>query len=97
MENQQEKKYFCGNGKYIANRKGVSLAINLSKVPKEYLVTSKKGEVWLRLTEWFNDTPDAYGNDTRILVDTFKPKKKEEGAGTFQGTNVQDHGDGLPF
>lgn len=96
MENNQEKKYFCGNGKYIANRKGVSLSINLSKIPAEYIITSKKGEKWLRLTEWFNDTTDQYGNDTRILVDTFKPKKKEEGNGNYNAVSV-DTGDGLPF
>jgi methylase of polypeptide subunit release factors len=96
MENNQEKKYFCGNGKYIANRKGVSLSINLSKIPVEYIITSKKGEKWVRLTEWFNDSQDQYGNDTRILVDNFKPKKKEEGNGNYNAVNI-DTGNGLPF
>lgn len=96
MENNQEKKYFCGNGKFIANKKGVSLSINLSKIPAEYIITSKKGEKWLRLTEWINEAPDTYGNDTRILVDTFKPKKKEEGSASF-GSYTVDSNDGLPF
>jgi hypothetical protein len=90
---EQEKKYFCGNGKFIANKKGVSLSINLSKIPDEYKITSKKGEVWVRLTEWINEQPDQYGYDTRILVDTFKPKKKEETV----NTPIQENEDGLPF
>jgi len=97
---EQEKKYFCGNGKFIANKKGVSLSINLSKIPSEFIITSKKGEKWVRLTEWINEAPDTYGNDTRILVDTYKPKKKEEGSGfsaTTSGYTSQDTGDGLPF
>jgi hypothetical protein len=37
-------------------------SINLSKVKKDKLFTSEKGEKFLNITVWLNDEPDNYGN-----------------------------------
>jgi len=41
-------------------------SINLSKINKEKLFTSEKGDKFLNVSVWINDKKDNYGNDAAI-------------------------------
>lgn len=86
----------------------ITASINLSKVDKNLLFTSKTGEKWLNLSVWLNDTPDQYGNDCAIQQQTGKdgPKiylgngkyyKAKEAEPEPQMEVAPDDDGGLPF
>lgn len=86
----------------------ITASINLSKVDKNLLFTSKSGEKWLNLSVWLNDTPDQFGNDVSIQQKTDKDAPKIYlGNGKYykarepepeQSVNVPPQDDnGLPF
>ena len=67
---------FCGSGKEKFDGNLVSVNINLSKIPKEWIKKDDKGQSWVRLNVWKRkDGADQYGNTHSIQVDTFVPDK----------------------
>ena len=71
--------------------------INLSKIDKKRLFTSEKGEIWLDVSIWENDTPDKYGNDFSIQQSTKKGEEKIYlGNGKYYAGKVEPKQD-MPF
>lgn len=53
----------------------IKLSINLSKIPKDKITTSKSGDKWINLVVWENKEPDKYGYTHSV---TMNKKDKEE-------------------
>jgi len=59
----------------MSNGKLYTGSINLNKVNKNKLFTSKKNEVWLNISIWLNENVDEYGNVISIQQQTKKDEK----------------------
>ena len=88
----------------------LTASINLSKVNKEKLFTSKNLEKWLNISIWLNDEPDKFGNDCSIQQKTDKGedkiflgngkyfvKRDEVNNSLPPGDPLDDPNDNLPF
>lgn len=84
-------------------------SINLSKIDKNKLYTSDKGEKFLNVSVWLNDEIDKYGNiagiqqqtkkdENKIYIGNLKDyKKPEETTKVEEAKVVNNDSDGLPF
>lgn len=50
-----------------------------AKAAHSAFTRSKNGTPYVALTIWLNDTPDQYGNDVKITLNSSKAKKESEG------------------
>ena len=75
---QETKKFYCGNGKFIVNGKGLKMGLCIDRIPAEFITKSKNGERWVNLVAWINSEPDKFGNDASVQVDTYKPEAKQK-------------------
>jgi len=84
-------------------------SIKLSKIDKDRLFTSEKGDKFLNIGIWINDEKDQYGNDASIQQQTKKGEDKiyignlkfyevqnQESANT-NDTPPENGNDDLPF
>lgn len=54
---------------------------------------SKNGTPYLSLTIFVNDSPDQYGNDVKVVLNSTKAKKLSEGM-TYVGNGTTNSGSG---
>ena len=73
---EQQKKIFVGNGKK-QNETWLKSSLCLSDIPQEH-VFEYNGKKYLKVNINVKDTPDQYGKDVSISVDTYKPEQKDE-------------------
>ena len=59
-------------------------SINLSKIPKDKIITGKKGK-YLPVTIVINDEPDQFGNQGPITVAQTKEERESKVAKTYLG------------
>lgn len=56
----------------------IKISVNLSKLPKEKITTSKTGEKWINLILWENrDGVDKFGNTHSLTVSKSKEEKEQ--------------------
>tara|TARA_R110000868_G_scaffold87158_1_gene243982 strand:+ start:2466 stop:2744 length:279 start_codon:yes stop_codon:yes gene_type:complete len=56
----------------------IKISVNLSKLPKEKMTTSKNGEKWINLILWDNkDGVDKFGNTHSLTVSKAKEEKEQ--------------------
>jgi hypothetical protein len=56
----------------------IKISVNLSKLPKEKITTSKTGEKWINLILWENkDGLDKFGNTHALSVSKTKEEKDQ--------------------
>jgi hypothetical protein len=56
----------------------IKISVNLSKLPKDKITTSKTGEKWINLILWENrDGVDKFGNTHALTVSKTKEEKDE--------------------
>lgn len=68
----------------------ITFSINLSKLPKDKMTTSKKGDRYINLVMWENkDGEDQYGNTHTITVANTK-EERNSGAETIYVGNGKD-------
>lgn len=95
---EQKQTVYLGNGKAVANGKGVKIRIYLDKLPKEKIKTDDKGRKFINVVTWENKEPDKYGFTHSMQLDEWE--KPEEAAAsapqTVQATPVGSQDD-LPF
>ena len=65
----------------------IKASINLSEVPKDKIITGKKGK-YLPITITLNDEPDQFGNQGPIVVAQTKEERESKQNKTYLG-NVQ--------
>ena len=65
----------------------IKASINLSNVPKDKIITGKKGK-YLPITITINDEPDQFGNQGPIVVAQTKEERDAKQGKTYLG-NVQ--------
>ena len=68
----------------------IKASINLSNVPKDKIITGKKGK-YLPITITVNDDLDQFGNQGPICVDQSKEERDSKEAKTYLG-NVKVYG-----
>lgn len=79
----KEKDIYCGNGKKkVFNNGGevITASICLSDIPKEHITKSEKNGknyVKIKIRANFNNELDKFGNTHNIVIDTWKPEKKD--------------------
>ena len=62
----------------------IKASINLSNVPKDKIITGKKGK-YLPITITVNDDLDQFGNQGPICVDQSKEERESKEAKTYLG------------
>ena len=56
----------------------IKISVNLSKLPKDKITTSKTGEKWINLILWENkDGVDKFGNTHALSVSKTKEEKDQ--------------------
>jgi len=56
----------------------IKISVNLSKIPKDKITTSKTGEKWINLILWENkDGVDKFGNTHSLTVSKTKEEKDQ--------------------
>jgi len=56
----------------------IKISVNLSKLPKDKITTSKTGEKWINLILWENkDGVDKFGNTHSLSVSKTKEEKDQ--------------------
>jgi hypothetical protein len=56
----------------------IKISVNLSKLPKDKMTTSKTGEKWINLILWENkDGVDKFGNTHSLTVSKTKEEKEQ--------------------
>lgn len=61
----------------------VKMSINLSKIPKKYVYTSKEGHQWINVVAWLNKEPNQWGKDVSVCLDLTSEQRERE----YQGKN----------
>lgn len=73
------EKIYCGSGREKFDGNLVSININLTKIPKEWIKKDDKGQFFVRLNVWRRKNGvDEYGNSHSVEVDTFVPDKSNK-------------------
>jgi len=70
----------------------IKISVNLSKLPKEKITTSKNGEKWINLILWENkDGEDKFGNTHSLTVSKTKEEKEKPNifCGNGKDSNIQ--------
>jgi len=62
----------------------IKASINLSEIPKEKVITGKKGK-YLPIVITLNDEPDQFGNQGPIIVDQTKDERDAKAQKTYLG------------
>ena len=62
----------------------IKASINLSNVPKDKIITGKKGK-YLPITITINDDLDQFGNQGPVIVDQSKEERDAKTAKTYLG------------
>lgn len=71
-----EKTIYCGSGKK-QNETWIKATINIDKI-KDY-IDEYNGTKFVKLNINIKDTPDNYGKDVSLSVDTWKPQEESQG------------------
>ena len=72
---EQKQKIEVGKGKK-RNANWLTVTINPDKI-KDH-VQEYNGNKYVKLNINISDTPDQYGKDVKITIDTYKPETKNE-------------------
>ncbi len=86
-----DKVNYIGSGKK-QNDTWIKASINMDKV--EEFIQEYKGHKFIKLNINIKDTPDQYGKDVSISVDTWKPDKAQAPA---PNTQLEEDDSNLPF
>ena len=70
-----EDKIFVGNGKQVFDNL-ISVSLWLTDIPQEHIF-EYNGKKYIKVNINDKDTPDQYGKDVSISVDTWKPEQQE--------------------
>ena len=62
----------------------IKASINLSEVPKDKIITGKKGK-YLPIAITLNNEPDQFGNQGPIIVEQTKDERDAKAAKTYLG------------
>ena len=62
----------------------IKASINLSEVPKDKIITGKKGK-YLPITITLNTDPDQFGNQGPVCVEQTKDERDSKSAKTYLG------------
>ena len=62
----------------------IKTSINLSEIPKDKIITGKKGK-YLPISISVNDEPDQFGNQGPVIVDQSKEERDAKVAKTYLG------------
>ena len=62
----------------------IKTSINLSQIPKDKIITGKKGK-YLPISISVNDEPDQFGNQGPVVVDQSKEERDAKVAKTYLG------------
>ncbi len=73
-----EKTIFCGKGKRQETGKGMWLKCTINPAVIAEHVEEYEGHEFVRLNININDTPDKYGKDVSISIDTWEPEGKNQ-------------------
>ena len=76
---------YIGNGKK-QNEKWLKSSLCLTDIPQEHIF-EYNGKKYIKINVNVNDTPNQFGKDVSISVDTYQPEDKK----------VQEQADNLPF
>ena len=76
---------YIGNGKK-QNEKWLKSSLCLSDIPQEHIF-EYNGKKYIKINVNVNDTPNQFGKDVSISVDTYQPEEKK----------VQEVENDLPF
>lgn len=72
---EQKQKIEVGKGKK-RNENWLTVTINPDKI-KDH-IQEYNGNKYVKLNINISDTPDQYGKDVKITIDTYKPETKNE-------------------
>ena len=73
----------------------IKASLNLSKINKEKLFTSRKGHKWLNIVIWENDEPDKFGN-THSIQQSYSAEDRKAGIKAPYLGNGKAGGGGSP-
>lgn len=95
MENT--KPLYCGSGKTRSGQYGdfQAVSICMTDIPKEHISTASNGKQYVNITISKKKEVDQYGKDLTVVIDTWKPEKKEQVQEPSQ--SVIDESQDLPF
>lgn len=75
----------------MSNGKLISASIDVTKIPKDRLVTGKKG-TYLAIDIWVNEEEDQYGNHASINVQQTKEERAAKERKTYIGNGKKMFG-----
>jgi hypothetical protein len=71
----EKKTVYIGNGKK-QNEKWLKSSLCLTDIPQEHIF-EYNGKKYIKINVNVNDTPNQFGKDVSISVDTYQPEEKK--------------------